>query len=91
MQTHEARFALILPDCAVSGGSARQPLIARLPGLLSAQEAAELGPLTISIGSASVAVPAKEFRRRRSGRKRARCLDAARISGGNKVKSIDVY
>jgi PleD family two-component response regulator len=46
---------------------------------------------TISIGVASLSLPSKNFPSDNLLKAAARCLDAAKLSGGNTLKSIDVY
>jgi len=81
MQTHEARFALILPDCDRSRASARQPIYPRDCRGSCLLRSRGAGPLTIASEFASVAAGPRNFAAAIWPKKaQARCLDAARIS-----------
>ena len=47
--------------------------------------------VTVSIGVASVALPPKNFPAAELIRAAERCLNGARLSGGNAVKSLEIY
>jgi hypothetical protein len=55
-------------------------------------EIAESGvPLTVSVGLASVEILPKNFAPKELVDSATRCLSAARLSGGNTLKSIGIY
>jgi GGDEF domain-containing protein len=83
----DARFALVWPDCdrraAVELG---YQILARRTR--PATEAGESAAATISVGVATVSVPAKNFRPADLIERASRCLRAAQLTGGNALKSI---
>lgn len=92
LQTRSAQFALVLPDFdrrqAVELG---HQLLDSLCGFVRSAEGDANGPLPISIGVASVALPPKNFRAEELQAAAERCLFAAQAAGGNVAKSIEVY
>lgn len=91
LQLGESKFALVVADCdrraAVTIGRQLVRNVATTIGT-SLQIST---PLTLSVGVASVSTPSKNFPSDNLLKAAARCLDAAKLSGGNTCKSIDVY
>lgn len=87
LRVAEARFALVLPACdrraAVESGN----------GLLRLLKEREfgLGAARVSVGAATVALPPRNFSPQDLVDRCQRCLHAAQLSGGNCVKSIELY
>lgn len=85
------QFALLLP------GSDRQAVVAIGNQLLTQMRRLGGTPgqvrpsLTVSVGIAAVAVPPKNFTPGDLIESAERCLHAARLSGGNALKSIEIY
>ncbi|HUY92148.1 MAG TPA: HDOD domain-containing protein [Pirellulales bacterium] len=88
LQIKEACLALVLPDCdrrgAVELGNEllRQVRNAAGAGMFSA---------TISVAACTAAVPPRNFLPRGLVQRAERCLYAAHASGGNCLKSIEIY
>lgn len=84
----DGRFAVIFLDCD------RQQAV-RLAGELLAQARLRTGPgaapLSVSVGAATVALPPRNFPPGDLFNSAARCLSAARMAGGNMLKSIEIY
>lgn len=91
-QVRDARYAVVLPGCdrqeAVQLGNQLLAKVRRLT--LDAMQGGP-PPLTISLGIASVALPPKNFFAERLSESAARCLYGAQTSGGNSLKSIEIY
>lgn len=87
----DARFALVIAGCdrraAVSIG---HQLHCAIRSLVGAEQTSDDSP-TLSVGVATVSLPSKNFPPDDLLKAAARCLDAAQLSGGNTLKSIDVY
>jgi HD-like signal output (HDOD) protein/GGDEF domain-containing protein len=89
IRTHEAGLAIVLPDCDRSQA-------ARLGNeLVLAARAARVVPpdnrsASISVGAATVALPPRNFPAEDLLRRAQGCLDGARSSGGNVLKSIEI-
>jgi len=87
----EARFAVLLPDCeryeAVRFGKELLRQVTELGGQLAGSQPA----VTLSVGAASVAMPPKNFPPADLLDASSRCLYGAQVSGGNTVKSIEIY
>lgn len=92
VQIGETRFAVILLDCDRQqavwlGGQLRREVRE-----LSAGSARDATPaVTVSIGAATVALPPKNFPPQDLVEAADRCLYGARASGGDSVKSIEIY
>lgn len=87
----ETKLALVIADCdrrsAVAIG--RQLLVGSQRS--SGVDPAPVGSQTLSLGVATLAQASKNFPPGDLLSAAARCLDAAQLSGGNTLKSIDVY
>ena len=88
----DSQFALLLPACdrqaAVAAGSdlldKMRHFGAPLPGQVRPS-------VTVSIGIASARMPPKNFQPGDLIESAERCLHASRLSGGNALKSIEIY
>ncbi len=91
-QVRDSRYAIVLPGCdrreAVQLGN---QLLGKVRKLTLNATAGGPPPLTISLGIASVAVPPKNFQGERLAESAARCLYGAQASGGNSLKSLEIY
>jgi HD-like signal output (HDOD) protein/GGDEF domain-containing protein len=91
-RTRDDQFALLLPACdrqaAVAIGNQLLTGIrqfgAPLPGQLRPS-------VSVSIGIAAITVPPRNFSAGDQVESAERCLHAARLSGGNALKSIEIY
>ena len=87
-QVKEARLAIVLPDCdrsnAVEVGNEllRQVRFGSGDGLFVA---------SISVAACTAAVPPRNFEPHGLVQRAERCLYAAQVSGGNCLKSIEIY
>jgi len=88
----EAGFALILPDCersqAIQTGN---QLIGQFRRLAPGSGDAERRAVSISVGLATVSLPPKNFPARDLFTAADRCLYGSAASGGNVLKSIEIY
>jgi HD-like signal output (HDOD) protein/GGDEF domain-containing protein len=88
IETREARFGLVLPDCdrleAVRIGNS-------LVSAMRQSAAADEDAVTVSVGASTVSMPPKNFAADHLVESADRCLYGARSSGGNSVKSIEIY
>ena len=88
LQTSDARLAVVLPDCdrssAVEAGNELLRQIRSAPecGMFAA---------TISVAACTAAVPPRNFLPRGLVQRAELCLHAAQSSGGNCLKSIEIY
>lgn len=86
-QLTDARWALILPGSdRTEASDTAHDLLRRMREL-----AAGVTPFSVSIGLATAAVPAKNFNPIDLIRSAERCLSTAQLSGGNCVKTIEIY
>jgi GGDEF domain-containing protein len=85
------RVALVLPDCDRPAARVFSHFVLDEVRRLSGQqpELAEI-KLSVSVGVATAATPAKNFPAQSLIESANRCLHSAQLSGGNTVKSIDV-
>lgn len=92
IQVGEAQFAILLPGCdrqtAVQLG---QHLVRTADELLAPICVADGTPHSLSVGVATVPLPAKNFAAAELAVPALRCLAAAQRTGGNALKSIGVY
>jgi GGDEF domain-containing protein len=92
MQSRDVQYAVILPDCdRRQAVDASNELVAGVRDAASSSVASSTAVATVSIGVASVALPPKNFPAAELIRAAERCLGGARLSGGNAVKSIEIY
>lgn len=90
--TSMTRCAVILPGCDRTQAVAAGNLLVRdAPRFLHFSTANPEDPVTVSVGVATVSLPARNFLPQVLTDAAERCLDAAKLSGGNKLKSIGVY
>jgi GGDEF domain-containing protein len=90
--TSTTRCAVILPGCDRTQAVAAGNLLVRdAPRYLYFSTANPEDPVTVSVGVATVSLPARNFQPQILSDAAERCLDAAQLSGGNKLKSIGVY
>jgi HD-like signal output (HDOD) protein/GGDEF domain-containing protein len=88
----EVGFALILPDCdrrqAVQLGNLLLASVRRLGNM----EKADTEPaVSINVGAATLTIPPKNFLAQDLTEAADRCLYGSRASGGNVMKSIEIY
>lgn len=92
VQTHDAGFALILPDCdranAVRLGNA---LLREVRASRGGASNSSRPAMSISAGSATVSLPPRNFPAEDLVQAADRCLYGARVSGGSVLKSIEIY
>lgn len=87
----ESRLALVIADCERRSALAIAQQLSRDAGSLAGTELAAATPPSLSIGVATVSLPSKNFPAAELLQAATRCLDAAKLSGGKAIKSIDVY
>jgi HD-like signal output (HDOD) protein/GGDEF domain-containing protein len=87
----ESRLALVIADCDRRTALAIAQQLSREAGTLAGSEIATATSPTLSIGVATVSLPSKNFPPADLQQAADRCLEAARLSGGKAIKSIDVY
>lgn len=89
LQIREGRLALVLPDCdrraAVELGNEL------LRQMRDAAEGSTDFAATISVAACTVAAPPRNFAPQGLVQRAERCLYAAQVSGGNCLKSIEIY
>jgi GGDEF domain-containing protein len=89
LQLVEQRFALILPDCDRRGAAeAGNQLLRELRTVADGEEGRTF---TVSIGASTVALPPRNFPPVDLVTSAERCLNGAKLSGGNGLKSIEIY
>jgi HD-like signal output (HDOD) protein/GGDEF domain-containing protein len=92
LQIREARFAVILPDCdRCQGARLGNELIGWVRSFKRGRRDDGRPAVSISIGAATVALPSRGFQARELMHSADRCLYVARASGGDVLKSIEVY
>jgi len=92
LQADDARFAVILEDCD------RQQAVTLIRNLVqgvrrwSANHTGNRGSIrSISAGLATLSMPPKNFPTHELLDSAQRCLDGVKLSGGDSVKSLDIY
>ena len=92
MQVDEYRFAVVFEGCE------RQPAVELARQLVrcsrewSTEQASALGhSMSLSAGVATLAMPPKNFPCQELINAAERCLHGVQLSGGDSVKSIDIY
>jgi diguanylate cyclase (GGDEF)-like protein len=89
---HEAGFAVILPDCdrahAVRVGN---QLVREARELRLGPANSHRSTMTVSVGAATVTLPPRNFQAEELVQRADRCLYGARASGGDVLKSIEIY
>jgi diguanylate cyclase (GGDEF)-like protein len=92
VQSRDVQYAVILPDCDRRQAiDVSNELVTKVRDTVSASAGNSAAVATVSIGVASVALPPKNFPAAELIRAAERCLGGARLSGGNAVKSIEIY
>jgi HD-like signal output (HDOD) protein/GGDEF domain-containing protein len=92
VQSRDLQYAVILPDCdRRQAVDVSNELVAGVRDSASSSLASPTAVASVSIGVASVALPPKNFPAAELIRAAERCLSGARLSGGNAVKSIEIY
>ena len=92
VQSRDVQFAVILPDCdRRQAVDVSNDLLARLRQASSSQQGPASALISVNVGVASVALPPKNFPSEELIRAAERCLNGARLAGGNAVKSIEIY
>jgi HD-like signal output (HDOD) protein/GGDEF domain-containing protein len=91
LQLTDSRLALVIADCDRRQALAIAQQLSRDAGSLAGSKLAASTAPTLSIGVATVSLPSKNFPATELLQAATRCLDAARLSGGKSVKSIDAY
>ena len=91
-RARDDQFALLLPDCDRQGAvEIGNQLLAEMRRF-GAPQPGQLRPsATVSVGIAAIAVAPKNFSPGDLIASAERCLHASRLSGGNALKSIDIY
>ncbi len=85
----DSRFAVLLPECdRRTGLELANQLLAEVRALRAAAPGAT--KLAVSLGLATVALPPKNFPANELLTSAGRCLGAARLSGGNTIKSLEL-
>ncbi|HWB14305.1 MAG TPA: HDOD domain-containing protein [Pirellulales bacterium] len=85
LELTDARFAVVLVGYDRTAAADAGHL------LLRQARSSPGGPVTLSIGASTVAVPAKNFDPVELTQSAERCLRASQLSGGNCFKSIEAY
>ncbi|MEX2141261.1 MAG: HDOD domain-containing protein [Pirellulales bacterium] len=92
VQSREVQFAIILPACdRRQAVDVSNELMARVRRMALSAATVDTAVVTVSVGVTSVALPPKNFPAAELIRAAERCLNGARLSGGNAVKSIEIY
>ena len=92
VQTREVQFAVVLPNCdRRQAVNLANELLERGRAITAAPSSESSATITLSVGVSSVATPPKNFPAVELARSAERCLSGARLSGGNSVKSIEIY
>jgi HD-like signal output (HDOD) protein/GGDEF domain-containing protein len=91
LRTHEARFAIVLPNCtkqrAVQIGD---ELIAALPTTIIHLAGVAGATVALSAGAATISLPPKNFPAGELIERAGSCLYAAQAAGGDCLKSIEI-
>ena len=91
-RVRDDRFALLLPDCDRQGAVAfGNQLLAEMRRFAAPLPGQVRPSATVSVGIAAIAVAPKNFSPGDLIESAERCLHAARLSGGNVLKSIEIY
>jgi HD-like signal output (HDOD) protein/GGDEF domain-containing protein len=91
LQTGESSLALVLLNCdRPAAGDIGHHLLRDVRRLREKHADLADAQLSVSIGVATIAMPAKNFSPASLIDSARRCLNAAQLSGGNAVKTIDV-
>jgi HD-like signal output (HDOD) protein/GGDEF domain-containing protein len=92
VQSREVQFAVILPACdRRQAVDVSNELVMGVRRMTASPLVSEAAILSVSIGVASLALPPKNFPAAELIRAAERCLNGAKLSGGNAVKSIEIY
>ena len=91
MMYREAQFALVLPDCDRDQAVQLTDHLVKTVQRLGEQRASGGIKMTVSAGVATVSMPPKNFPAQDLIDRAERCLYAAQTSGGNCLKSIEIY
>ncbi len=92
LQTSDGRFAVIVRKCdRVAGVRVGAGLLTTLRRVFSGVESLAATTSPISMGLASVAMPARNFPAAELVKSARRCLFAAQAAGGDTLKSIEIY
>jgi HD-like signal output (HDOD) protein/GGDEF domain-containing protein len=92
VQTREVQFAVVLPNCdRRQAVHLANELLNRGRDISAGSTSDSSANITFSVGVSSVATPPKNFPAIDLARSAERCLTGARLSGGNTVKSIEIY
>jgi HD-like signal output (HDOD) protein/GGDEF domain-containing protein len=87
----ESRAAVVLEDCDRSQAVALARRVMATAAQCASARQEWFGGLTLSIGAATLALPPRNFPPQELIDAAWRCLSAAQTSGGNVIKSIDIY
>lgn len=91
LQVREARFAIVLVDCDRREATRLgRDVVRAVHALTTAASSEDSLDVTISIGAATVSLPAKNFQAQALVDAADRCLYGARAAGGDSVKSIEI-
>jgi PleD family two-component response regulator len=92
LEADDARFAVILENCDRQQGITLIRNLVQGVRRWSAIHASKSGSMrSISAGLATLSMPPNNFPTRDLIDSAQRCLDGAKSSGGDSVKSIDIY
>lgn len=86
-----AQVAVVLEGCDRSQAVSLARRLVEMVAQCAAARQAWFGSLTLSVGAATLALPPRNFPAHELIDAAARCLSTAHASGGNVVKSIDIY
>ena len=87
----QLRSAVVLPNCERSHAVHYGELLVRTaPALFGPNESGADPEVTLSVGAATLTLPPKNFTPDDLLERTERCLYAARASGGNSLKSIEI-
>ncbi len=91
VECNDDTVALVLEDCdRLQAVSLARQLVETVARCAAARAEWFGGPVTISVGAATLALPPRNFPPEELIEAAWRCLSGAQVSGGNTVKSIDI-
>ncbi len=90
-EVHEAQFAVLLAGCERDEAVRRGNELVRAIRKLGSDSQPDRPTITVSIGAATVTMPPKNFLAEDLVEAASRCLYGAQASGGNTLKSIEIY
>lgn len=91
-QLGDSRFAIALPDCdRAAAARLGNQLVRSVRGFKTAASKGAGPAITVSVGVATVSLPSKNFPPDDLLQSAERCLQGSLLSGGDVLKSIEIY